>query len=839
MTSLNGNYAFQKSLSGIVNISADTADISSLNIASAQIGDIKCNSINASGSITSNSITGTTLTGTLQTASQTNVTALGTLGSLMVTGSINQTDINEFATLQGTICRTMLVNNGTGRLDVSGNTFRFNGTGNAGFNGQGIYLSMQGGSIPTIWLASNTTNNRYIAFADASGGILASIQSWTRASPDLRFFTNGSTEALRLSGTASEANFYRTVTAPTINCSGTISSSSITSLWADGGGLGGSLNVSGSTFRFNANQEGGILGQGIYLRFISGSEPAVSLCASTPNSRRIVFANASGNQIAGIHSFAGTNASGDLRFFTSGNIERLRIHGNTQACQFYTPLTVSGIVNCLDGNGYYVNSVQVLSGTSLGSSIVSSSLRSLGVLTGLSCSGTAVLQTCNVSGTLTASNGVFGSCNVSGTWGAGVTASTTITYALGSGASLSTIDKRFGVSSFLGTANKQSFLLVKNIDSTLLTGSSWTVELWFNMTTALSGSILSLPEFNALNLSISTGTPNRLGLSIYNGTTLLVNTIFGTIATGAILINTWYHVAIVRTASSYLLFLNGVLLNTITSATNFLWGNLSSGLCLGASQSLDTVYTPPTFSPCRPFVGYIDEVRISNSSRYTASFTPQTTAFVTDANTVFLQHFDSTILESSQDAPATTPSSALRSDVSGNLTGISLQASRNITSSAGHIIAEQGDIVACTNFLSSTNRVVIAPRSLLQATYPFSGTSVFGAYTVHSDWSIAGTTHVIRTSDIFTGLSTASTFNYNWCAVINVFVSNKSTSGTIKAGVIRATVMCPSGVTNSIVQATEITKFNITTLLIEGVGTTVRVTTDSDCRIAYTFHAAI
>ena len=40
------------------------------------------------------------------------------------------------------------------------------------------------------------------------------------------------------------------------------------------------------------------------------------------------------------------------------------------------------------------------------------------------------------------------------------------------------------------------------------------------------------------------------------------------------------------------------------------------------------------------FQGRIDEVRISNVARYTATFTPQTTIFSTDASTVALYHLD-------------------------------------------------------------------------------------------------------------------------------------------------------------------------------------------------------
>ena len=40
--------------------------------------------------------------------------------------------------------------------------------------------------------------------------------------------------------------------------------------------------------------------------------------------------------------------------------------------------------------------------------------------------------------------------------------------------------------------------------------------------------------------------------------------------------------------------------------------------------------------------GHIDEVRISNTARYTSGFTPSTTPFQNDANTLLLLHMDGT-----------------------------------------------------------------------------------------------------------------------------------------------------------------------------------------------------
>ena len=42
------------------------------------------------------------------------------------------------------------------------------------------------------------------------------------------------------------------------------------------------------------------------------------------------------------------------------------------------------------------------------------------------------------------------------------------------------------------------------------------------------------------------------------------------------------------------------------------------------------------------YTGYLDELRISNTARYTANFTPSASAFTNDVNTLLLLHGDGT-----------------------------------------------------------------------------------------------------------------------------------------------------------------------------------------------------
>lgn len=105
----------------------------------------------------------------------------------------------------------------------------------------------------------------------------------------------------------------------------------------------------------------------------------------------------------------------------------------------------------------------------------------------------------------------------------------------------------------------------------------------------------------------------------------------------------WHHVAAVRRASdgTMALFVDGVLeASAIGPVGNVsyrdgratIWPN-DPFLVFGAEKH-DAGSEYPSFS------GWLDEVRLSNVVRYSASFAPPTAPFVTDASTMALYHFD-------------------------------------------------------------------------------------------------------------------------------------------------------------------------------------------------------
>ena len=110
------------------------------------------------------------------------------------------------------------------------------------------------------------------------------------------------------------------------------------------------------------------------------------------------------------------------------------------------------------------------------------------------------------------------------------------------------------------------------------------------------------------------------------------------ISGGSLSLNTWHHVAVTRhnpSASSTLttrLFLDGTEVGSFTDTNNY---GSTKPLNIGS----DYGSVGGNF-----FTGKIDEVRVSTglSARYTAAFTPPTSEYGTDTDTVLLIHFNGT-----------------------------------------------------------------------------------------------------------------------------------------------------------------------------------------------------
>ena len=90
---------------------------------------------------------------------------------------------------------------------------------------------------------------------------------------------------------------------------------------------------------------------------------------------------------------------------------------------------------------------------------------------------------------------------------------------------------------------------------------------------------------------------------------------------------TWYHVAISRSSGSTKLFVNGTQQgSTYTDANDY---GTSKPLTIGAKHSGTNFLN-----------GHLDDIRVSDIARYTATFAAPGAAFTSDTNTVLLLHFN-------------------------------------------------------------------------------------------------------------------------------------------------------------------------------------------------------
>lgn len=152
--------------------------------------------------------------------------------------------------------------------------------------------------------------------------------------------------------------------------------------------------------------------------------------------------------------------------------------------------------------------------------------------------------------------------------------------------------------SFDGTGDS---LLVPSSQVTAPLTFDFTYECWVYPTSSTSTyrTVFGLDSYGP-------SAPFRL---YQNGTRFeLWYTSGASIQSSIITINQWYHVAMTRSGTSLRFFLNGVQQgSTVSTSTNYAASNFRVG-----NDSAGTY----------PFVGYISDLRITRSARYTANFTP-------------------------------------------------------------------------------------------------------------------------------------------------------------------------------------------------------------------------
>ena len=193
-----------------------------------------------------------------------------------------------------------------------------------------------------------------------------------------------------------------------------------------------------------------------------------------------------------------------------------------------------------------------------------------------------------------------------------------------------TAQSKFGGSSILfdGTGD-----FLSQDTSVLSLTSDFTLEFWvrFNVLPT-SGSYMMIWGTSSANqyfgLWNSAGS-YRIAIAVEGSDGTYLSDWATTAATA-----TWYHYAMTKSGSTIAVYRDGTAL-TSPSTTGTMTANkgiTSSTSYIGRWQNATSYQLN----------GWVDELRLSNTARYTANFTPSASAFVNDSNTVLLVHANST-----------------------------------------------------------------------------------------------------------------------------------------------------------------------------------------------------
>ena len=194
--------------------------------------------------------------------------------------------------------------------------------------------------------------------------------------------------------------------------------------------------------------------------------------------------------------------------------------------------------------------------------------------------------------------------------------------------------KKIGSSSiyFSDATGANPYLTIPDSSDFDLTATAdWTWEFWvYRTTTDPSGdALINRADGGGHGWNINWDGSNKV--RIYNAN----DGSGGITASTAIAVNTWTHVALVHddSANTLKIYLDGTEDNSVTASSAISWTNVDTALWIGGQD---------TGSGATRFFsgGYLDEIRLSDTARYTSSFTPSTTAFTADANTKLLIHSD-------------------------------------------------------------------------------------------------------------------------------------------------------------------------------------------------------
>jgi len=155
--------------------------------------------------------------------------------------------------------------------------------------------------------------------------------------------------------------------------------------------------------------------------------------------------------------------------------------------------------------------------------------------------------------------------------------------------------------------------------------SSWTVEGWFYVSSWTDSSFIWnhwQDDNNFLGIRVLTG--GDLNILTKASSSVVHNIDFTSVDLPT---STWVHLAVVRdtSAGNFVIYKDGTSVGSTANAVAM--PDVAGTARINGGRVYGNYWT-----------GNLDEFRVSNSARYTGTFTPSTTAFTADANTLLLIH---------------------------------------------------------------------------------------------------------------------------------------------------------------------------------------------------------
>lgn len=186
-------------------------------------------------------------------------------------------------------------------------------------------------------------------------------------------------------------------------------------------------------------------------------------------------------------------------------------------------------------------------------------------------------------------------------------------------AKISTAQYKFGTSSLVLDGSGDYIFTPSDLDFAYSTGD-FTVEFWYRRVGTGVNQVLYDHRTTATDIALMIAVDTSDTIYTY------VDGSIRNQGTTSLVADTWYHIAVSRTSGSTRLFVNGTQEGATYSDTN--------------SYPAKQIRMGTDYAGNNPVNGYIDEVRVSNISRYSGTFTPSSTEFVSDVNTKLLLKFE-------------------------------------------------------------------------------------------------------------------------------------------------------------------------------------------------------